>query len=171
MPAKDGFGSRTQIGFSAQTPHIASFTQTGEKVQFAAQFSEIRFGASASQDMRQLETVAARASKWARLRTGSPSQSLNSGRTGGHDFPAPTGCSFTDAPTSGAARVELRHRGGNTAFVEENQAFRRDRRDTGNKLFALFAIGFGVPLGGVERLFSSHIPRFRNRFQTCGKLS
>jgi regulation of enolase protein 1 (concanavalin A-like superfamily) len=56
-------GSRTQIGFSAQTPHMAAFAQTGEKVQFAAQFSEIRLAASAPRDMRQLETVAAQASK------------------------------------------------------------------------------------------------------------
>jgi regulation of enolase protein 1 (concanavalin A-like superfamily) len=56
-------GSRTQIGFTAQTPHMTSFAQTGEKVQFSAQFSEIRFVASALRDMRQLETVAAQASK------------------------------------------------------------------------------------------------------------
>jgi regulation of enolase protein 1 (concanavalin A-like superfamily) len=56
-------GSRTQVGFTAQTPHMTSFAQTSEKVPFSAQFSEIRFVASAPRDMRQLETVAAQASK------------------------------------------------------------------------------------------------------------
>jgi regulation of enolase protein 1 (concanavalin A-like superfamily) len=56
-------GSRTQIGFSAQTPHISSFAQTGEKAQFAAQFSEIRFVATAPKDMRQLEVAVAQTSK------------------------------------------------------------------------------------------------------------
>jgi len=51
-------GSKTQIGFSAQTPHIAAFAQTGEKIQFAALFSEIRFVPTAPRDMRQLEAAA-----------------------------------------------------------------------------------------------------------------
>jgi hypothetical protein len=49
--------------------------------------------------------------------------------------------------------------------------FRRDRPDAGNKFFALFAVGFGISLGGVERLFLRRKPSFRNRYQTCGKLS
>jgi hypothetical protein len=49
--------------------------------------------------------------------------------------------------------------------------FRRDRRDTSDKFLALFAIGFGIALGGVERLFLSRSPSFRSSFQTWGKLS
>ena len=56
-------GSRTQIGFTAQTPHIASFAQAGEQAQFAAQFSEIRFVSKAPKDMRQLEAFAAQTNK------------------------------------------------------------------------------------------------------------
>jgi hypothetical protein len=40
-----------------------------------------------------------------------------------------------------------------------------------DKLLALFAIGFGISLGGVERLFLSRSPSFRSSFQTWGKLS
>jgi hypothetical protein len=56
-------GSRTQVGFTAQTPHIASFEQVGEKATFAAQFSEIRFVPTAPKDMRQLEAPVAQTNK------------------------------------------------------------------------------------------------------------
>ena len=49
--------------------------------------------------------------------------------------------------------------------------FRRDRRDFSDKLLALFTVGFGISLGGVERLFLSRSPSFRSNFQTWGKLS
>ncbi len=44
------------------------------------------------------------------------------------------------------------------AFVEVNQVFRRDRGDLADELFAAFAVGFGVALGGVERLFFNRRP-------------
>jgi len=47
----------------------------------------------------------------------------------------------------------------------------RDRRDSSDKLLALFTVGFGISLGGVERLFLSCSPSFRSSFQTWGKLS
>jgi regulation of enolase protein 1 (concanavalin A-like superfamily) len=56
-------GSRTQIGFTAQTPHMASFARAGETAQFAAQFSEIRFVPTAPKDMRQLEASVVQISK------------------------------------------------------------------------------------------------------------
>jgi regulation of enolase protein 1 (concanavalin A-like superfamily) len=56
-------GSRTRIGFTAQTPHMAFFAQAGEKAQFAAQFSEIRFVPTAPKDMRQLEAPAGQTNK------------------------------------------------------------------------------------------------------------
>ena len=49
--------------------------------------------------------------------------------------------------------------------------FRRDRRDLSDKLLTLLTIGFGIPLSGVERLFLSRNPSFRNSFQIWGKLS
>ena len=84
----------------------------------------------------------------------------------GHDFPASAGRCFTDAPASGATRIEPRHRGRDPAFVQENQVFRRDRRDSSDKLLALLTIGFAISLGGVERLFLSRSPSFRSSFQT-----
>lgn len=54
-------GSRIQIGFTAQTPHISAFTQADVKAQFAALFSEIRYAATAPKDMRQLEVPVAQA--------------------------------------------------------------------------------------------------------------
>lgn len=68
----------------------------------------------------------------------------------GHDFPVSPGRCFTDAPATGATRIESRPRGRDAAFVQENQVFRSDRRDSSDKLLALFAIGFGISLGGVE---------------------
>ena len=49
--------------------------------------------------------------------------------------------------------------------------FLRDRRELSDKLLTLLTIGFGIPLSGVERLFLSRNPSFRNSFQIWGKLS
>ncbi len=48
--------------------------------------------------------------------------------------------------------------------------FLRDRRELSDKLLTLLTIGFGIPLSGVERLFLSRNPSFRNSFQIWGKL-
>jgi hypothetical protein len=47
--------------------------------------------------------------------------------------------------------------------VEENQLFRRDRTDAHDELLALSTVGFGIALGGVERLFLRRTP---SRFST-----
>ena len=83
----------------------------------------------------------------------------------GHDFPASAGRCFRDALTAGAARIEPRHRGRDPALVQDNQVFRRDRRDAGDKLLALFTVGLGIALGGVERLFFSRNLSFPSSFQ------
>jgi hypothetical protein len=70
-----------------------------------------------------------------------------------HDLPATAGGGFVDAPTTLAARIESRHRGGHPAFVQKNQAFDRIGRQTFYKLLALLAVGLRIALGGVERLF------------------
>ena len=46
--------------------------------------------------------------------------------------------------------VEPCHRGRNTAFVKEDQLFRRDRPDLGGELFAVLEVGFCVAFVGVE---------------------
>ena len=56
-------GSRTRVGFTAQSPHFASFAQAGEKADFDALFSEIRFIPAAPKDMRQLEATVAQKNK------------------------------------------------------------------------------------------------------------
>jgi len=63
-----------------------------------------------------------------------------------------------DSATIYTASIEPRHRGRDTAFVQENQVFRRDRTDALDELFPSSTVGLGVALGGVERLFFRRTP-------------
>ena len=68
----------------------------------------------------------------------------------GHDFPMAAGRRFIDAPSSQTTRIEPRHRGGDTAFIEENQVVQRGRMDFFKERCPPLLIGFGVSLGRVE---------------------
>jgi hypothetical protein len=73
-----------------------------------------------------------------------------------------------DTASTRSTRIESRHRSGNTTFVQENQAFRLDRANLCDELFAPLLVGFGIALGGVERLFLSRRFSFRSSRQTRG---
>jgi hypothetical protein len=77
--------------------------------------------------------------------------------------------SFMNACPTTTARVEFGHLRGHAAFIQINQAFRRNGTDFFKESALL--IGFGIALGGVERLFLSRRPSFLRSFQICGKLS
>jgi hypothetical protein len=86
-----------------------------------------------------------------------------------HARAACTTVEFSSA--SSVLAIAPRHRGGNTAFVQENRAFRRDRIDASYKLLALFTICLGISPAGMERLFLRRRPSFRINSQTCVKRS
>jgi len=88
------------------------------------------------------------------------------GAQDGHDFPVAARRRFMDAPASRTSRIQPRHRSGDTAFVEEDQLVEWGRMDFFKELRPPLLIGFGVSLGGMERLFFKRTP---NRFSTRHK--
>jgi len=71
-----------------------------------------------------------------------------------------------DTLASKTSSIEPRHRGGDTAFIEENQLVARRQMDLLKELRPPLLIGFGVSFGCMERLFSKRTP---NRFSTRHK--
>src|SRR5208337_4373204 len=63
------------------------------------------------------------------------------------------GRALVDTRASPATRVQPRHLRRNSAFIEENQLFKRDRTRRLDELFPAFAVGFRVAFLGVERPF------------------
>jgi hypothetical protein len=74
-----------------------------------------------------------------------------------------------NARSAGTARIEPGHLRGHATLVQINQAFRRRRVDFFEELRTSLLVGFGVALGGVERLFLSRKPNLRTRRQTALK--
>src|ERR1039458_10422576 len=88
-----------------------------------------------------------------------------------HDLPVAARCRLMNAPAAHTARIEPCHRSSHTTLVQENQPLRRDRLDACRELFAALAIGFGVALDCMERLFFSRSPNLFNKCQTRPRLS
>ncbi len=86
----------------------------------------------------------------------------------GQHLPATIRRPFADAASARSTRIEPCHGSGNTTFVQEYQAFRRDIADFRDKLFAPLSVGFCVTLDGVERLFFSRRFSFRSSRQIRG---
>src|SRR5271155_1686759 len=74
------------------------------------------------------------------------------------DLPVSLRRCFMNARSAEAARKAPRHRGRDTALIEEDESFRVDREDALVELGATDAVGFGVSFDGVERLFFSRRP-------------
>jgi len=87
-------------------------------------------------------------------------------RQNGQDLPVAAGRRFVDSATIDTASIEPRHRGCDTALVQENQVFRRDRPDALDELLPPVTVGLGVALGGVERLFLRRTPSRFSTFHT-----
>jgi hypothetical protein len=68
----------------------------------------------------------------------------------GEDLPVAFRCALVHPCPTWSARIQTRHARGNTAFIQEDQLFRRDRAETFDKLFSPTAVFFFVPLRGVE---------------------
>jgi hypothetical protein len=63
--------------------------------------------------------------------------------------------------------IDAGHLRRDTTFVHVDQVFDRDTADLREELFAPPAVDFGVPLGGVERLFFSTRPSRFNVRHSC----
>jgi hypothetical protein len=73
----------------------------------------------------------------------------------GQNLPVTSRRGFVDALASKAAAPEPRHQGGYAVLIQINQPPRRDGADRFEELPAPLAVGFGVALDRVWRLFSA----------------
>lgn len=71
----------------------------------------------------------------------------------GQDFPVPPGRGFGNAPSSPRTAIEAGHAGGDSAFIQEDQLFRRDRLDAFKEVDPPLEVDRGVSLKRVKRLF------------------
>src|ERR1700679_1654271 len=83
------------------------------------------------------------------------------------DFPVSLGRALVDPNPALSPGVAPGHLRRDTAFVQENQPFRRDRPKPVEEDFTPLAVFFRVSLGGVERLFFSRKPNSRTTRHIC----
>ena len=88
----------------------------------------------------------------------------------GDDLPVTAGNVRVDAPTTRSACRGTRHLGRHAAFIQVDQVLGRDFAELSDERFAPEPIGFGVALGGVDRLFFSRRPNPFTTRAICAKL-
>ena len=80
------------------------------------------------------------------------------------------GRGFMDAPASHTTAVEPCHGCSHAALIQINQPLRRDGADLVEELGTPVAVGFRVPLDGMERLFLSRRPSCPTHSRTVDQL-
>jgi len=80
------------------------------------------------------------------------------------DFPVALWRGLVNTTTAQAAPAMPRHAHHDSAFIQENQPFRRNGQDALMKLGASLTVGFRVSLDGVDRLFLRRRPSRLTQF-------
>lgn len=88
----------------------------------------------------------------------------------GQHLPVALGRAFVQPLATEAASEASRHADRDATFVNKDKPFRRNRQDRLVELGAPLAVGFGVALEGVERLFFSRRPSRTTQFRVTVQL-
>ena len=86
-------------------------------------------------------------------------------------LPVASGHRVLNSVAAHGTSVQTGHLGGDAAFVEVDQVFGCDPRDGFKERFAPLPVGFGIALGGVDRLFLSRMPILRSTLHSCAGLA
>lgn len=87
------------------------------------------------------------------------------------DLPVAFGRRFRDTYASSGTTVASCHLGRDAAFIKEDKTLGIDPTQPLYEHFAPKMVRFGVPLGGVERLFFTRKPSSPTIFHRCGVLT